>query len=99
MFWSAPASTVGAPGDRGPSLGPVVWITSKLLTSMVERLLNAFAGNRLSGQTEMEKKPPLLSATSPPYFLSARHTAFSSIVQPLGMTKLAFSRNRCPIAG
>jgi hypothetical protein len=70
-FWSAPALTVGAPCERGPSFGPVVWITSKLLTSIEERLLNAFDENRSSGQTEMEKKPPLLSATIAPYFFSA----------------------------
>src|SRR5205823_1808190 len=62
---------VGEPAERGPSLGPVVWITSKLLTSIVERLLNAVEENRSSGQTEIEKNPPLLSATMAPYFFSA----------------------------
>ena len=71
MAWSAPAFTLGAPVDRGPSVGPVAWITSKLLTSIVERLLNAVDENRSSGQTEIEKNPPLLSATIAPYFFSA----------------------------
>jgi hypothetical protein len=63
--------TVGAPDERGPSAGPVLWITSKLLTSIVDKLSNAFDAKRLSGQTEMEKNPPLLSATIAPYFFNA----------------------------
>jgi hypothetical protein len=65
---------------------------------MVERLLKAVEEKRSSGQTETEKNPPL-SATMAPYFFSARNTAFSSVVQPLGMTKLDFSRKRWPMAG
>ena len=33
LWWTA----LGAPGERGPSAGPVVWITSKLLMPMLER--------------------------------------------------------------
>src|SRR5580692_7397455 len=96
--WSGPALTEGAPGERGPSLGPVVWMTSKLVMLMLVKSLKQFSGQRSSGVTEMEKKFPL-SATIAPYFLSPSNMAFSSIVQLAGMTKDDFSRNRWPIAG
>ena len=35
IVWSAPAFTVGAPGERGPSAASVLCTTSKLLTSIV----------------------------------------------------------------
>ena len=44
--------------------------------SILDRLLNAVSENRSSGQTEIEKKPPL-SATIAPYFLPAQLTFLS----------------------
>src|SRR5262245_36953961 len=98
MVWAVPASAVGAPAERGPSLGPVVWMTSKFVIEMLVRCVNTFAGHRLSGVTEMEKKLPL-SATIAPYFFNPRRTAFSGELQSLGILNVAFNRNRCPIAG
>src|SRR5438094_438326 len=60
--WSGPAFTAGAPGERGPSSGPVVRMTSKLVMLILVRSLKQFAGQRSSGVTEIEKKFPL-SAT------------------------------------
>src|SRR5579862_4579882 len=90
---SGPALATGAPGDRGPPLGPVPWTTSKFVIPTVEIWLNALAGHRSSGVTEIEKKLPL-SATRAPYFLSPRRMAFSSVLQVEGMTKLDLSRKR-----
>src|SRR5690348_2640904 len=98
MFWSAPAFAVGAPGDRGPPFGPVLCTTSKLVIPTIEMWLKAFAGQRLSGVTEIEKKFPL-SATKAPYFFKPRNMAFSSMLQGFEITKLDLSRSRCPIAG
>jgi hypothetical protein len=33
--WSGPAFATGAPGDLGPSTGPVVWMTSKFVALML----------------------------------------------------------------
>src|ERR1051326_4557235 len=85
---SGPALALGAPEERGPSVGPVVWITSKFVMPMLEMWLKALAGQRLSGVIEMEKKPPL-SATNAPYFFKPRSNAFSSAAQLFEMTKLA----------
>src|SRR5438045_5560724 len=90
---------MGAPGERGPSLGPVVWITSKFVTDSPVIWLKAPAGQRRSGTTEIEKKLLLLSAIKPPYFFSAAAIAFSSFVQLAGTVKFALSRNRWPMAG
>ena len=35
MERSGPALAVGAPDERGPSLGPVVWMTSKFVMLML----------------------------------------------------------------
>src|SRR5262245_53910791 len=99
MVRSGPASAEGAPGDRGPSLAPVVRMTSKLVTDRAVRWLKALAGQRRSGTAETEKNELLLSAMMPPYFLSAAATAFSCLVQLLGTTKVAFKRSRWPMAG
>src|SRR4029077_9044399 len=93
-----PALATGAPGDRGPSFGPVLWMTSKLVMPTEEMWLKALAGHRSSGVTEIEKKFPL-SATKAPYFFSPIKMAFSSMLQLEGMTKLDLRRNRWPIAG
>src|SRR5206468_9236353 len=90
--WSGPAYATGAPGERGPSLGPVVWMTSKLVTESPVIWLNAPEGQRRSGTTEIEKKLLLLSAIKAPYFLSAAAMAFSCFVQFAGPLKLALSR-------
>src|SRR5689334_21707775 len=98
-LWSGPALTIGAPGERGPSLGPVVCTTSKLVTESPVMWLKAPEGHRRSGTTEIEKKLLLLSAIRPPYFLSAAAMAFSSFVQFAGTLKPALSRRRWPMAG
>ena len=64
-------------------------MTSKLVMPTVDRWLKALAGQRSSGVTEMEKKPPL-SATMAPYFFKASRMAFSCLAQVAGMTKLDF---------
>src|SRR5271170_6526859 len=96
--WFGPALAAGGPGERGPPVGPVVWMTSKLVMLTLVRSLKQLAGQRSSGVTEMEKKFPL-SATIAPYFLRPSSNAFSSFVQFDGMTKLDLSRNRWPMAG
>ena len=65
---------------------------------MLRKWSKHLAGQRSSGVTEMENTLPL-SATKAPYFFNPRSTAFSSLVQFSGMTKPAFNRKRCPIAG
>src|ERR1043166_2087315 len=64
--WSGPALATGAPGERGPSVGPVVWMTSKLVMLMVVRSSKTLAGQRSSGVTEMEKKFPSTAEWSGP---------------------------------
>src|SRR6185295_4366947 len=88
----------GAPGERGPFVATVPWMTSKLVRLIDWKLLKALAAKRWSGATEMEKKPPL-SVTMAPYFFSARATACSALFQFVGMLKPALSRSRWPIAG
>ena len=73
-------------------------MTSKFVMLMLVKWSKQPAGQRSSGVTEIEKKPPL-SATSAPYFFNPSSTAFSSFVQPDGMTKPAFNRTRWPMAG
>ena len=70
------------PIARGPSLGPVVEMTSKLLMSIRERLSNALAAKRSSGQTEMEKKLPL-SATIAPYFVRSQAYEWTALTYAL----------------
>src|SRR5271170_2927006 len=96
--WFGPALAAGGPGERGPPVGPVVWMTSKLVMLMLVRSLKQLAGQRSSGVTEMEKKLPL-SATIAPYFCKPSRMAFSSMVQLVGMTKLDLRRKRWPIDG
>src|SRR5437870_4313673 len=98
MARSGPALASGAPGERGPSLVPVVWMTSKFVMPMLEMWLKALAGQRSSGVTEIEKKLPL-SATIAPYFFNASSIAVSSLAQVEGITKLDLSRSRWPMAG
>jgi hypothetical protein len=66
-------------------------MTSKFVMATFRRLLKQFAGQRLSGLTETEKKLPL-SATIAPYFFSAFSTTFSCFVQFAGMAKDDLSR-------
>ena len=104
IVWSMPASAVGAPAERGPSVAPVATTTSKLEMSqlsapaLVPRWSKAVAGQRSSGQIEIEKKLPL-SATNAPYFFSPRAIACSAADQLAGTTKDDFKRSRWPIAG
>src|SRR5437899_1821114 len=58
---SGPALAAGAPGERGPSAGPVVWTTSKFVTPMLP--LNRWlrlVPQRSSGVIEIEKNELLL---------------------------------------
>ena len=74
-------------------------MTSKFVMERPVMWLKAPEGHRWSGTTEIEKKLLLLSAISPPYFLSAATIAFSCLVQFAGTAKFAVSRRRWPMAG